>query len=226
MRVLTWARANGGAAVANTDGRGFDTSRAGSYAPDNQSGHQHFDNCRGIVIGVISTMAPHGSVAPWGAAGGKPAVIPTEGVRFLPGPRRASRLTGGAPALNPDGFEAQGAHAAAGTSRRSSASGSAGPRAGGRGCESRRWRHVDVAQGTKAPAREAGECRFKPCRRHQSQLAVARVDEHRRFSFRVPGLRRRGSHVRIVPATGETQKWEREAIRLDEEPVPKTGAGL
>ena len=67
-----------------------------------------------------------------------------------------------------------------------------GPSSRRRGCESRRWRHVDVAQGTKAPAHEAGECRFKPCRRHQSQLAVARVDEHRRFSFRVPGLRRRG----------------------------------
>ena len=58
MRVLTWARASGGAAVSNTDGRGFDTFRACSYAPDNQSGHQHLDNCRGIVVGAIHHLAP------------------------------------------------------------------------------------------------------------------------------------------------------------------------
>ena len=58
-------------------------------------------------------MAPHGSVAPWGAAGGNPAVFPTQGVRFLPGPQclfyngaRHARQ-GGHRALTPDqtGFE-------------------------------------------------------------------------------------------------------------------------
>jgi hypothetical protein len=51
MRVFTWARASGGAAVSNTDGRGFDTFRACSYAPDHQSGHKHLDNCRASSSG-------------------------------------------------------------------------------------------------------------------------------------------------------------------------------
>ncbi len=214
MRVLTWARASGGAAASNTDGRGFDTSRACSYAPDNQSGHQHFDNCRGIVIGAISTMTPQWVGRAMGAADGKPAVIPTEGVRFLPGPRRASRLTGGAPGPQPGRVRNPGRARSRKTSRRSSDSGSAGPSSGGRGCESRRWRHVDVAEWTKAPAYEAGDCRFDPCRR-RAQLAVARVDGHRppEAGLEAPGRSSR-------PASATRTRRDRQA---DMTPGPRPG---
>ena len=42
---------------------------------------------------VHLSMDPHGSVAPWGAAGGNPAVFPTQGVRFLSDPRPTMRVT-------------------------------------------------------------------------------------------------------------------------------------
>ena len=44
----------GGAAVSNTDGRGFDTFRACFRAGHANSGHQHLDNCTDIVIGAAA----------------------------------------------------------------------------------------------------------------------------------------------------------------------------
>ena len=48
-----------------------------------------------IVVGTGATTGSgdHGSVAPWGAAGGNPAVFPTQGVRFLSDPRTTMRVT-------------------------------------------------------------------------------------------------------------------------------------
>lgn len=83
MRFLLWARASGGVAVSKTDDRGFDTFRACS-APGNQSGHQHLDNRTGIVVGASATGPASGSVAPWGAAGGRPAVFRHRGFDSLP----------------------------------------------------------------------------------------------------------------------------------------------
>lgn len=48
---------HGGAAVSNTDGRGFDSFRA-CFVPDDQFGHQHLDNCRGIL--GAGTTGPEG----------------------------------------------------------------------------------------------------------------------------------------------------------------------
>ena len=97
--------------------------------------------------------------------------------------------------------------------------------------------HVDVAQWIKAPAYEAGGCRFDPCRRHATRRSS--VDQS-------TALRRRVSHVRPVPArppdpfrarfrTPQVRNREQngrkveqcnwEAIRLDQEPVSKTGTG-
>ena len=70
-------------------------------APGHQSGHQHLDNCRGIVVGASATWLRHGSVAPWGAAGCRPAVFRHRGFDSLPTHHRASRLTGRAPGSYP-----------------------------------------------------------------------------------------------------------------------------
>jgi hypothetical protein len=171
MRVFTWARASGGAAVSNTDGRGFDTFRACSYAPDFQS------NITSPDASILTTaehrrrghfpMAPHGSVAPWGAAGGNPAVFPTQGVRFLSDPQQrcASRLIGRAPGSHPGEDWVRGPgrariHAAVAQPVRATAC-----RAEGHGFESRRWRARRRGPMERAPVYEAGGCRFDPCRR-------------------------------------------------------------
>ena len=57
-------------------------ARAGPASP----GHQHLDNCIGIVIGVAATRLRDGPVAPWGAAACRAAVVSTQGVRFPPDP--------------------------------------------------------------------------------------------------------------------------------------------
>ena len=59
----------------------------------------------------------------------------------------------------------------------------------------------------KAPVYETGECRFDPCRRRSSRRSS--VDES-------TALRRRGSHVRIVPARrkhGKRSGWMRSLSR-------------
>ena len=76
---------HGGAAVSNTAGRGFDTFRACARRTTSP-GHQHLDNCIGIVIGVAATRLRDGPVAPWGAAACRAAVVSTQGVRFPPDP--------------------------------------------------------------------------------------------------------------------------------------------
>ena len=49
---------HGGVAVSKTAGWGFDSFRAYFDTPDSQSGHQHLDNCRGIVAGPVATPVP------------------------------------------------------------------------------------------------------------------------------------------------------------------------
>jgi hypothetical protein len=75
MRGFHSGSSHGGVAVSNTDDRRFDSFRACFNAPGNQSGHQHFDNCRDIVVEASATWLRHGSVAPWGATGCRPAVF-------------------------------------------------------------------------------------------------------------------------------------------------------
>lgn len=60
---------------------GGSTPSEPAHAPGIQSGHQHLDNCRDIVVEASATWPRRGSVAP--------------------GPRRASRLTGRAPGSYP-----------------------------------------------------------------------------------------------------------------------------
>ena len=65
----------------------------GGWWPGLQPGHQHLDNCRGIVVGP----APSGPT--WvrratGAAGCRPAIVRHRGFDSLPAHRCASRLTG------------------------------------------------------------------------------------------------------------------------------------
>lgn len=83
--------------------------------PSIQSGHLLLDNCRDIVVEASATWLRHGSVAPWGAAGCRPAVFRHRGFDSLPAhhARHASQV--GHRALTPDktGFETQGAHHAA-----------------------------------------------------------------------------------------------------------------
>ena len=196
--------------------------------PGIQSGHQHLDNCRDIVVEASATWLRHGSVAPWGAAGCRPAVIPTQGVRFPPGPRCASRLTGRAPGSYPgqDWVRDPGrllpdrTHAAVAQPVRAAAC-----RAEGHGFESRRWRHVDVAewrrhrstkpesagstpavdaqlavaQWTRAPPSEGGGRTFESCRRGvmSGQALVAQRVE------RVPGT---DEVVGATPTEGSTWK--------------------
>ena len=138
-------------------------------APGNQPGHQHLDNCRDIVVEASATWLRHGSVAPWGAAGCRPAVFRHRGFDSLPAHHAAV---------------AQPARAAA-------------CRAEGHGFESRRWRHVDVAewrrrrstkpegagstpavdaqlavaQWTRAPPSEGGGRTFESCRRGHALVA-------------------------------------------------------
>ena len=161
-------------------------------------------------------------------------VDPTQGVRFPPDPPRASRLTGRAPGSYPGGDWVRGPGRV--PCRRSSASWSAGP-------SSRRSR-VQVpsvaprrrGRMEKAPAYEAGRCRFDPCRRRSSRRSSA--EESAAF-------RTRRSHVRIVPArptalvaqerehvpgtdevVGATPtEGPTEGIRPDEEPVCYAGTG-
>jgi hypothetical protein len=243
---------HGGAAVSKTAGRGFDSFRA--CAPGNQPGHQHLDNFRGILVGASTTWPRNGSVAPWGAAGCRPAVFRQRGFDSLPAHRCASRLTGRAPGPYPGQDWVRGPGRArsaerAGAKRRrdqapcrrSSASGSAGP-------SSRRsrvqippvarndtstWPNGSRRRSTKpegagsTPAVDA------------NQLAVAQKDESTAF-------RGRGSHVRVVPARPRpcssasqsaslvrTRPWVRpppraptlEGIRPDEEPACYAGTG-
>jgi hypothetical protein len=170
-RPVFWARASGGAAVSNTDGWGFDTFRA-CLAPGSPSGHQHLDNCTDIVVEASATWLRHGSVAPWGAAGCRPAVFPTSGVRFPPGPPRAPRR-----AHN---------HAAVAQPARATAC-----RAEGHGFKSRRWRHVDVAEWRRHRSTKPESAGSTPAVDARSRRSS--VDES-------TALRRRGSHVRVVPA--------------------------
>jgi hypothetical protein len=125
------------------------------------------------------TMAPHGSVAPWGAAGGNPAVFRHRGFDSSPTHEQqcASRLTGRAPGSYPGEDWVRGpgrarAHAAVAQLVRATAC-----RAEGHGFESRRWRAGRRSPMERAPAYEAGGCRFDPCRRRH--LAVAQWREHR-----------------------------------------------
>ncbi len=105
-------------------------------------------------------MAPHGSVAPWGAAGGNAAVFPTQGVRFVPGPQclfyngaRHARQ-GGHRALTPDQTGFERAHTAV-----AQPDGATACRAEGHGFESRRWRHLAVAQWKEHRPPKAGVAR-------------------------------------------------------------------
>jgi hypothetical protein len=79
MRMFHLGSSHGGVAVSNTDDRRFDSFRACFDAPGNQSGHQHLDNCRDIVVEASATWLRHGSVAPWVAAGCRPAVFRHKG---------------------------------------------------------------------------------------------------------------------------------------------------
>ena len=161
--------------------------------PSIQSGHLLLDNFRDIVVEASATWLRHGSVAPWGAAGCRPAVFRHRGFDSLPAhhARHASQV--GHRALTPDktGFETQGAHhAAVAQPARAAAC-----RAEGHGFKSRRWRHVDVAewrrhrstkpesagstpavdaqlavaQWTRAPPSEGGGRTFESCRRGACQ---------------------------------------------------------
>ena len=143
-----WARASGGAAVSNTDGWGFDTFRACSYALDLWSSGAHFDNCRASSRGHL-TMAPHGSVAPWRRRlAVNQSSFRHRGFNSSPTHTRASRPTGGAPGSYPgtDWVRAPGCA----PRRRNSEVRVTACRAEGRGFNSRRWRrsNVDVAQWT------------------------------------------------------------------------------
>ena len=153
-------------------------------------------------------MAPHGSVAPWGAAGGNPAVFPTQGVRFLSDPRQqcASRLTGRAPGSYPGEDWVRGPgrariHAGRSSAGQSNCLSSRRPRVRVPSLGTRVARRAAIDRcpaagpncvlpgravgGTtrrrspmeRAPAYEAGGCRFDPCRRRH--LAVAQGREHR-----------------------------------------------
>ncbi len=217
MRVFTWARASGGAAVSNTDGRGFDTFRACSYAPDFQSKVGSPD------ASILTTaehrrrghfpMAPHGSVAPWGAAGGNPAVSRTQGFDSSPTHEQqcASRLTGRVPGSYPGEDWVRGPgrariHAAVAQPVRATAC-----RAEGHGFESRRWRASRRSPMERAPAYEAGGCRFDPCRRHH--LVVAQRREHRPPKAGVARSNRAGE---AEPTRLQVQHTE--GIRPDQEP--------
>ncbi len=148
-------------------------------------------------------------------------------------PRHARRV--GHRALTPEqtGFESQGAYRAA----VAQSVGAPARQAGGRGCESRRWRARRRSRMEKAPAYESGSCRFDPCRRHPPRRSSAEQSA---------ALRRRRPHVRIVPArpgqalvaqeeehvpgTDEVvganpTEGPTEGIRPDEEPVCYAGTG-
>ena len=164
---------------------------SGRAAPDRQSGHQLFDNCRGIVI----PGPRHGRSRGHGAGR---AAVGRDGVRFPPDPPRASRLTGRAPGSYPGTDWVRDPGRA--PCRRSSTGWSTGP-------SSRRVR-VRVpsvaprrrGRMEKAPAYEAGGCRFDSCRRRH--LAVAQRS-------RAPPSEARRSHVRIVPARPTVPRWSR-----------------
>ena len=119
----------------------------------------------------------------------------------------ASRLTGRAPALTPEktGFEAR----SLGTrvARRAARAGGPNCVLPGRAVRGAARRRSPME---RAPAYEAGGCRFDPCRRRH--LAVAQWREHRPPKAVVARSTRAGEAT--------------EATRLDEEPVPKTGTGL
>jgi hypothetical protein len=128
--------------------------------------------------GPAPTGPVHGSVAPWGAAGCRPAVFRHRGFDSSPAHRCASRLTGRAPGPYPgrDWVRGPGRAPPAAVAQPGEAP---ARQAGGRGCKSRRWRHVDVAEWIKAPVYEAGGCRFDPCRRRASRRSS--VEREHRF---------------------------------------------
>ena len=63
---------------------GGSTPSEPALAPDLQSGRAFLDNCRDIVAATSTTWPRHGSDAPWGAAGGNPAVYRHRGFDSLP----------------------------------------------------------------------------------------------------------------------------------------------
>jgi hypothetical protein len=159
--------------------------------PRIQCGHPFIDNCRDIVVEASATWLRHGSVAPWGAAGCRPAVFRHRGFDSLPAHRaRHAR---------------QVPRRARSTRRRSSA--------GWSNCLSSRRSRVRVpsvaprrrGRMEKAPAYEAGECRFDPCRRRAARRSS--VDEstalrrRRGTNDRVPARRHRG----LPPRKGSGQ---------------------
>ena len=128
--------------------------------------------------GPAPTGPAHGSVAPWGAAGCRPAVFRHRGFDSSPAHRCAPRLTGRAPGPYPgrDWVRGPGRAPSAAVAQPEEAP---ARQAGGRGCKSRRWRHVDVAEWIKAPVYETGGCRFDPCRRRPSRRSS--VEREHRF---------------------------------------------
>ena len=195
----------------------------GVRTPDHQSGHQLLDNCRGIVSRDRVTAIP-------GMGRSRHRVVDR------PAHARHARRVGHR-ALTPEqtGFESQGAYRAA----VAQPVGAPARQAGGRGCESRRWRARRRSRMEKAPDYESGSCRFDPCRRHPPRRSSAEQSA---------ALRRRRPHVRIVPArlslspalvaqerehvpgtdevVGATPtEGPKEGIRPDEEPVCYAGTG-
>ena len=80
---------------------GGSTPSEPARAPGNQSGHQHLDNCRDIVVEASATWLRHGSVAPWGAAGCRPVVFGHRGFDSLSAHRARHAWLVGAPGSYP-----------------------------------------------------------------------------------------------------------------------------
>jgi hypothetical protein len=138
---------HGGVAASKPDDRGFDSFRACLNAPDHISGLIRTLKTAEASLGPAATPVPvdrsrHGAQL----AVDQPSS--DTGSSILSRPTTcASRLTGRAPGSYPGTDWVRGPGRA--PSRRSSASRAPVCRAGGRGCNPRRRRHVDVAQGTR-----------------------------------------------------------------------------
>ena len=134
------------------------------------------------------------------------------GFDSLPTHQRASRLTGRAPGSYPG--TRLGSSPRARTCCRSSTGSSAGP--------SRRRLRVRVPSVARMSTWPNGEGAGLRNRRMQVRPLPSTPITRRSSAEQSAAFRRRRSHVRIVPAR---RKVRSEAIRPDEEPVPKTGRG-